>query len=238
MTAQVEANPMLEAMRPDENCPSLDVLSRLEDGSLAAAEAEAARQHVAGCAACQTEAAMLRSFLAAEAGPEEAADLRHVESRLRNPAAEQRVSPWWQRFLALPPVPRWAAGLAVLLLVAAGALQLRQMQRPGLEDGEAAGRVVRSASLALNGPKGDIGWMPEEFSWNPAEGASIYQVQVLEVDGAVLWEGQATSSGLAIPATLAEKILPKKTLLWQVTAVDPAGKVLAKSGLERFRLMP
>jgi hypothetical protein len=58
----------------------------------------------------------------------------------------------------------------------------------------------------------------------------------MEVDRVELWQGLSKEPKVMLPAEVREKIVPGKTLLWQVTALDVNGQAVATSQVERFRI--
>lgn len=225
---------MREAFERTEHCPEVEKLALLEEGRLEQAEAARLRTHVEGCTACEAELALYRGFLAAESRVEERPDVEYISARLSNPAAAERESEsWWQRWLKLPAVPRWAFSVAALLLVAAVSLQVWRRQS-GIGEVEWSG-VARSGQLTLEAPLGELDQAPRRFSWRPAPGASIYQIRVLEVDGAQLWTGDSRETQFPAPAELLKQLGPRRAFIWEVVGLDGNGKEVARSGRARFR---
>jgi len=219
-----------ELLRGPGNCLGPNELEAFLEGRLPEASA-----HVDSCATCAHEAASLREFLEAEPRESELADLKWVESRLAKPAPRRN----WLTWLGASPSPRWAFSLAAMLLVVAGALQLRHLAGPSpAEFRESGTKVVRSATVRLTGPAGDLEAAPTEFQWEAVAGAVSYEVQLNEVDGSSLWRGTSTLTKLNTTAGIQSLMLPRKTLVWRVKALGVGGAVLGESGAERFRVIP
>jgi hypothetical protein len=68
-------------------------------------------------------------------------------------------------------------------------------------------------------------------------GAVTYDVALVEVDGTTLWTAKTRSSRVDLPRAVSAKLVPGKTVMWQVTARGD-GNVLADSGLVKFRVVP
>jgi hypothetical protein len=58
----------------------------------------------------------------------------------------------------------------------------------------------------------------------------------MEVDHAELWSAETRDATIALPAALRGRIVPGKPLLWEVVAKDAAGRAVAWSGKQRFRV--
>ncbi|MBS1828518.1 MAG: hypothetical protein JST93_24640 [Acidobacteria bacterium] len=210
------------------DCPSVEEWASYMEQSAKRPEMEAHRE---GCAACQAEVAMLRSFLEAEAAPEEAADLAYVMGKLRKEESEA----WWRRLFAPSSFKVWAFAAVALVVVAIG-VQYRAGMPPV---GQEVGGEMRSG-LVVEGltPSGDVAQAPAQFEWKAVAGATGYQLQIMTVDGAEVWRS-------AVGNRLYCKELPgpdvfsvRKTLLVRVTAFGPEGKQLAVSPDIRLRVMP
>jgi hypothetical protein len=116
-------------------------------------------------------------------------------------------------------------------------LSIRTGKEPALiSDGVPT--ALRSEGVVALAPIGDLMRSPAELRWRTFPGASRYSVKLMEVDHSELWQASLEETAVLLPAAVREKVVPGKTLLWQVTALDGAGKALANSRLERFRLTP
>jgi len=217
-----------------ESCLSLDALQELVGGSASDPKA----QHVASCPHCQAELAMLRSFESSLGSGDDQAAVEWVAAQLQRaqglPSSPVRT-PFWRGLLRVPQV----AGAAAIVLLIGLSLSLyvsTRQQRP-LLNGEPSGtQNMRSGDLRLMSPSGNFDRVPEEFRWEALPQAKSYTVQLLEVDGTVLWSGQSAESVLMASPDMKAKMLPGKALLWKVTALDASGKPIASSSLQRFRV--
>ena len=104
-----------EAAAETKECLPLETLERMMDNSSADAKAAA---HLAGCAHCQTELAMLKNFEQSTPSADEGAAVAWIASQLQRqqnaPAAQQKVArvPFWRTMFRVP----YMAGAAALLV--------------------------------------------------------------------------------------------------------------------------
>jgi hypothetical protein len=220
-----------EAVSATPDCPSIEVLEKIEAGS-----ADANAQHVAGCAHCQTELAMLRSFEAALPVEGEGASVAWITAQLQRnqqkQAAPARPVLAWRSFFK---VPYMAAAAALIVAVTLGISLYDRGGKPTIKGGGDIG-IMRSG-VHLMGPIGNLSEMPQQFQWEAYAGAVNYKVEVMEVDGHVDWSGTTSQTSIALSSdvkTIAAK--PGKPLQWKVTALDATGKVLADSSAEKFQV--
>lgn len=208
-------------------CLNPAALERIAAGSGSTEE----REHVASCAQCQTEVELLTAFATASATPEESAAVRAIESRLR-------AEPAWRP--SPPPRKTWRFSRPVWGLALAGAvaalfvgLSLRNPARPALP----AEDTVRSLSVPLVAPLGDQAEPPGEFRWREAEGAAVYELRLLDIQGQVIWQFRTTGNVAPIPPDVQAKLTERRTLSWQVSAIDAKGAPIAVSVPESFRVV-
>jgi hypothetical protein len=229
------------ALAASNVCPPLEQLERLlGDGAPARL-----KQHVDGCLRCQTELQMLRSFSSGEVADRERAAVESIATQLRarsselvarRAPAEQHRS-WWKTLLAAPWLTPAAAMAAVVLVVAGVAIEVRQGRKPGLNTAAGEAEVLRSSSIAILSPIGDLQEQPGNIRWEPVPNAAVYRVRIMEVDGAELWNGETTTPRIDLPPRARTFIVPAKTLLIQVAAFDAAGRKLGESEPVRFRFL-
>ena len=130
-----------------------------------------------------------------------------------------------------------ALSLAAMVIAVVVGLSIRTSKEPALiSDGVSGSRMLRSEGVVALAPIGDLIQSPAELRWQPLPGAARYSVKLMEVDHSELWQASLEQTAVPLPAAVREKVVLGKTLLWQVTALDSAGKALANSRLERFRL--
>ena len=96
--------------------------------------------------------------------------------------------------------------------------------------------TLRSRRVEVMSPIGRLGEMPHELHWRTVKQATRYRVRLFEVDNTELWNGVVTIAKAELPPDVQRKIVPLKTLEWQVTALNAAGVVIAESGPQKFRL--
>jgi hypothetical protein len=217
-------------------CPSIEDLAAF----VSTPQTAESDVHVAGCAYCRNEIALLRAFESDAATPEEAAAVRWISAELA-----RREAPWrtgtsrslWEVVTSwIPaPAPRWlpAAALACLLVVVGSALYLGSRGPAGIPNDVTQG-TWRSTAIAVVAPTGDVS-APQQFVWRGAEGASTYHVRLLEVDGTEIWSADTPAAQIAIPAQVRAQLQPGRSFRWQVSASAAAGRI-AESSLQSFHI--
>jgi hypothetical protein len=238
---QSERDLFREALKPDSDCPRIEDLEALLNRR---APEELAR-HVEHCAHCRSELEMLRSFHSNDVPAGDAAAVRAIAERLAANSPQifggTSAEPLWQRmFPAQWFTGAWLRPMALagagLLMVGGIAIQLRHDVTPPLSPLTDPGKeVFRSSTIAVLAPLGDVSEAPLEIKWEAAPAAARYRVRLLEVDRTELWQTGVSATSAAIPPEIRTRIIPLKTLLWEVTAFDSAGRKIAQSELARFR---
>lgn len=225
-------NQLAAALGATADCLQLDDLEQALDGRKGEDARRNMEAHVAGCVHCRTGLALLREFDSGAIRPEERRDVSWVVARLRRRSPEPA---WWNRLWRIR-IMMPAAALAAAILLVVG-LQLR---RPVMEPVpySPGADVMRSQSLKVIAPVGDIATPPQALEWQAVAGATHYRVRVLEVDRSELWSTTTSQQRIVLPKSVLRSVAPLKTILWEITAVDTAGNVLASSGLQHFRLAP
>lgn len=217
------------ALGPGKDCPPLEEIERAHWAA-----------HVGACPHCQTELHLLRTFQDSEVAPEEAAGVSLIAGRLRARSGEifprPERAPRWRDFFARPWLRPAALTAASLLVVVAVTMQLRQGGAPVLRPGYEGPEVMRASPLAVVSPVGDLEETPRQIQWSAAPGAAKYVVRLLEVDGSELWRAETGGARIELPAGVQARIVPAKTILCVVNAVDGAGRGIALSETVRFRL--
>jgi hypothetical protein len=236
-----------QALKGKDGCLSLQELEKLaEDSSIQS-------PHLAGCPRCQTELALLKAFESSEPLPDEGAAVAWISKRLDqrldevkhgtpSPAvrgsaarAPREDEGWFSRFFRGPGM-RWMVPVSVALVIAVlGIGFLRRPQEPQLNADAGNGPAVyRSQEIQVIAPSGEVAEAPKTLQWKPFAGTARYKVSVMEVDEVPLWSGETRDSNLTIPISTRARMLPGKPVLWQVTALDVQGRVLATSQVQRF----
>ncbi len=236
---KIDRQTLRRAVSRTAECLSMEQLERVVESGEAGDPAQ--RNHLSDCLFCQTELSMLRTFLAAEAQPDEGAAGAWIANQLEKRGVAGAAArstpaafPWWSRIFGLRSV--LAASVLAVLLFAIVILR-HEPKEPELQARlSAAGGVSRSQQVMTVSPKGDLQARPSEFQWRSFPGAASYVVNVMEIDGGNIWSGRSSTASLQVPSDVRRQIIPAKTLMWKVTALDAAGKNVAESGVERFRL--
>jgi hypothetical protein len=229
------------ALAASSACPPLEDLERVLNG-----EAPARLQHhVDACPHCRTELQLLRLFTSNELCEHEKAAVDSVAARLkagpppiaRRTAAAGEPPPWWKRFFAMRGLIPAAAAIAVALAITGVAIELRQGRPPSLDAVTGGAQVLRSSTIAILSPTGDLHAKPAQIRWEAAPGAARYRVRIMEVDRFELWSSDTASPQIDLPPGVTALIVPAKTLLIQVTAFNVGGAKIAESETARFRLL-
>jgi hypothetical protein len=193
----------------------------------------AEREHVTACPRCHSEMELWQRFNDPTTPPEEAEDVRWIKEEVaRRGASGSAIVPTSPRRFAASP--RMLA-VAATIFLALGIGYLLDNRQPSID--VPAGREVayRSAGITVIAPSGDLAAAPTQLEWTAVPGAMSYDVQVVEVDRAVLWRSSTREPRVEVPAAVSAQFVPGKTILWEVTARRDA-TVLAESGTQKFRV--
>lgn len=223
------------ALEPGKDCLPIEALERFVDPGMVPPEIGG---HLESCAYCRTELELLRAYLR-EPSAEEAEAVRAVAERLRlpRPARAAASGAWWRTIFRHGWVRPAALAMAGILIALAIGIQLQHSSAPRLYTGGSEPEIMRSGSISVTSPVGDVAEVPKRIHWQAVPGADHYQVRLLEVDQTQLWNSSTQESQIELPAGIQGRILPAKTLLLQVTAFDSTGHKLAESQTTRFRFL-
>ncbi|HEY1938354.1 MAG TPA: hypothetical protein VGJ33_10505 [Candidatus Angelobacter sp.] len=227
-----------EAASATKDCLSLEVLERIADNT--STDANAAR-HLAGCAHCQTEISLLKSFQESTPSADEGAAVAWIAAQLQRnqagPVAKPVVArvPFWRAMFRVPYMAG-AAALAVALVLGislhnsgdSGPVKIRPIGGPG---------VYRSGAVKLVSPMGEIAQPPAEFRWEAVKGASSYSVELKDVAEITLASAKATENSLTATPEMKANMARGKPLKWTVTALDASGKEIARSNAQSFKVL-
>lgn len=237
-------DPMEDAPVRNPDCLSVEEMEM----HLSAQETPAQRQkraaHLRDCANCSTEFMLMREFLEAEPRPEERQDVEWITSQMKSPLPAARTAPapaeptvsWWDRLFG---GGNWAlVGAAAAAMLAVG-IYIQQGRIPDVPGGLGGGTaVVRSTSLGVIGPEGDLATSPRALEVEPAPAAAAYRFQVEEIDRSVLWTAESDSPSIELPEAVRAAAIPGKTLVWRAFALDGAGATISEAAPVRFRVEP
>jgi hypothetical protein len=226
-----------EAAAATKECLPLETLERMMENTSRDAKAAA---HLAGCAHCQTELAMLKNFEQSTPSANEGAAVAWIAARLERqqnaPMAQQKVAdvPFWRTMFRVPYMAGAAALAAVLIL----GISLYNGNpggpgkiNPGLGSGQ-----FRSGSIHLMSPIADQNSAPAEFHWDAIQGASSYTVELKDVAGITLATVKSSQNVLPVTQEMKANMVSGKPLKWKVTALDAAGNEIANSSTEQFKV--
>jgi hypothetical protein len=252
VTDPISLDPMLlkAAVARTPDCATAEELARLCGADREGGADARVAEHVSACARCRTELALLQDF-ARGPRPDEQEEVAAIVARLapdvgalvrgdvtapaRPEAAPAPASRW-----AFPPFLRTAAaGLAVATATAVAVLTFtsRDGGPPALSPQAAVGpTVLRSTSVALVAPRGDLDAPARELRWQAVPGAASYDVEVTEVDRTEVWKGEVRDARAELPPAVRARAVPGKPFVWRVVAKDAQGRAIATSEGQRFRV--
>ncbi len=212
------------------HCTPIEMLHAWVTGQLSEDQAEHVRTHVEECSFCSAEARLAGWFEDPAASPAVdnlAARLAGGQPRsvVLESAADVASTSWRS--------PRWlvmglAAAATVLLVV--GAYSAAPPVVPELLDGQ----VVRGGTVHVLEPQGDVSAIPERVIWEGGS-ADTYRVELLAVDGEILWLSSAATVA-ELPATAQDKLERGVTYRVRVTPVDSDGELLGRATEADFRI--
>lgn len=209
-----------ELFGKSSECPPVEVL---------AMGGTSVERHLAGCAHCRNELALMNAFRTAEANANESASVAWIADRLHSPiqappAPRRRAWAW---------MPRWVpVAFAACLLVA---VYFSVRPHPAIAPPVASGGDVWRGSFRAISPVGDVSSAPREFSWSEVQGVRRYRVVLMEVDRHEIWSASTTEARIAVPRDVLAQMRPGRTFLWKVSTEDaPDG--LTGTTLQEFHI--
>ncbi|HVG92269.1 MAG TPA: hypothetical protein VNB54_12330, partial [Alphaproteobacteria bacterium] len=226
-----------EAASATAECLPLEVLEQMTGNASAAPSASA---HLAECAHCQTELAMLKNFEQATPSADEGAAVAWIAAQLERrqsvPVAQQKIArvPFWRTMFRIPYLAGAAALAAVLIFGIS--LYHGNSDGPGRINPNLGSGQFRSGSIHLVSPIADQDIAPAEFRWDAVQGASSYSVELKDVAGITLATANSTQNALPVTPEMKANMISGKPLKWQVTARDANGKEIANSSTEQFKV--
>jgi len=229
-------------LRVGPECPSIERLGRYADGALTPEERRREDSHIATCANCQAELALLQAFASPAIRDDEAEVVRWGVEQLHRREPEifeggRQKAASARRWLSLGSL-RPVLALAVVLLAIGGGYYLFNPAAPALPtDVGSSPEVTRTLRIAVRGPVGDQAAAPTRLQWQPVSGASRYRVRLTEVDRHEIWSSDTLDSAIDLPLDVRARIVPGKTLVWQVSAYDTSNAPIAESNAEQFRVV-
>jgi hypothetical protein len=225
-----------EAASATAECLPLEVLERMTENTSRDPKAAA---HLAECAHCQTELAMLKNFEQSTPSADEGAAVAWIAAQLERrqsaPVAQQKIAhvPFWRTMFRVPYLAGAAALAAVLIFGISlyhGNSDGPSKINPGIGSGQFRG------SIHLLSPIADQSNAPAEFRWDAVQGASSYTVELKDVAGITLASANSTQNALPVTPEMKANMISGKPLKWQVTARDANGKEIANSSAEQFKV--
>jgi hypothetical protein len=208
----------------------------IEPARLGGALTERERDHVTRCPRCQTELLLLEAFESSTTAAADGAAVQWVVAEVRRRRANAAPA-FGRNVAAVVAAMRWRPlGLAAAAMIAVAVGYLAWDRAPQLRDDSSAAGGYRTLALDVISPVGDVSTPPTELTWLAVPGAARYDIRVLQVDRAALWATTSFAPRVALPPSLTAQFVPGKTVIWEVSALDLSGSVLAVSGEQRFRV--
>lgn len=226
-----------EAASATKDCLPLEVLERMTENASADPGAAA---HLSDCPHCQTELAMLKNFEQSTPSADEGAAVAWIAAQLQRnqsaPVAQQQIArvPFWRTMFRVPYLAGAAALVAVLVLGIS--VYNGNIGGPGKINSGIGSGNFRSGAIHLVSPVSDINQAPQEFRWDAVSGASSYSIELKDVAGITLASAKSTQNVLPVTPEMRANMSSGKPLKWKVTALDAAGKEIANSSLEQFKI--
>jgi hypothetical protein len=227
-----------DAVSATKECPSIEVLEKIMEGSSPDPKAQS---HVAECPHCQSEISMLRSFEYSVPSKDEGAAVawiaaqleRNQQARSAQPAKSVSV-PFWRAMFRLPYMAA-AAALAVAITLGIS-LYVNDDGKPNFNT-HLGSDMMRSGEIHLTTPSGPLSQAPDQLSWEAWPGAASYTVQItgIDIDHTLVWQGKTDATSVTVTPEMKLQMRPGKPLEWTVTALDATGKELA-TGKGQFRV--
>jgi hypothetical protein len=228
-----------EAVAATKDCLPLETLERIMQNASADPKAAA---HLALCAHCQTELAMLKSFEQSTPSADEGAAVAWITAQLERrqtaSASQQKIIrvPFWRTIFRVPYMAGAAVLAAVLIFGIGISLYHGNSDGPGKVNPGLGSGNFRSGSIHLVSPIADQNNAPAEFRWDAIAGAGSYSVELKDVAGITLASATSPQNVLPVTPEMKANMLSGKPLKWKVTALDAAGKEIANSSTEQFKI--
>ena len=225
-----------QAASATPECLPLEVLEQLTEDASADAKAAA---HLSGCAHCQTELSMLKSFESSTPSPNEGAAVAWIAAQLQRQQVASSAKPvarasFWRTLFRVP----YLAGAATLAIVASLGVSLYHSAHSGYPPriNNVSSIGVYRGGLHLMSPMGDLDQVPQTLQWEAYPGAASYKVELTDAAKAALANATSTQNVLALTPEMKASIRPGKPIDWKVTALDASGKPIADSTGGHFKV--
>jgi hypothetical protein len=225
-----------EAASAGKDCLPLETLEKLAENASADAKAAA---HLSGCAHCQTELAMLKSFEAATPTADEGAAVAWIATQLQRrqaaparPSSDEARVPFWRNLFRVP----YLAGAAALAVVLALGISLLHQDSGNLRIGGPSTGIIYRGEIKLVAPMGNLDQAPNQFRWEAVPGAASYTVELTDVLNKPLASATSSQPELAATPEMKASIRSGIPLKWKVTAFDASGKSITESSGGSFKV--
>lgn len=177
----------------------------------------------------------------AQTGSSQARSSQTRSSQTRPSSRRRSPRPWLR--------PALAACVAVAALGVVGSLWLAPGVSPWVLSSRVPGTgppalpdapsddVRRRGVVETLDPYGPLAAPPQSFRWRPDPRAARYRLEISDVAGDRLWQGETAGTDLPLPKELEGRLLPLAAYYWRVEALDDAGRTVAGSEPVRFRIV-
>lgn len=228
------------AYRGEAGCPPPEAYLADELAALDADARARLESHAESCAACAAELDLAQAFESAEpAGAQDHRAVERIVRRLERRPPHGRRGGWLGRpdWGSILRTPAFQLAAAAVLVIGIG-IGIRDAATPPPLTGGSGSGVVRSSTLELRAPLGDIDGAPVQLAWEPVEGAASYRVTVRSVDDTVLWSAETAASTVNVDARLEALLRQAVSYGWGVEALGADGARIAWSADASFRIRP
>jgi hypothetical protein len=215
------------AIGPTAECVPIERFASLSANELA---------HVERCAHCEAELSLWQQFEANEPSADEGAAVQWIATELARRRAPNSAAIRAPRFNWFGGRAFAALAAGLLVVVAIGYSVIDREPSIGALPGDVS--TYRGSAIHVAEPVGDLTAAPERLRWLPHSAAARYDVVIHEIDGTTIWSGSSTAPEVTLPRSVITQFAPGRSLTWEVTARDPSGAIVARSGTQRFRVVP
>lgn len=233
-------NSMRRLFEKTADCISPEDIERYNAGTCGEPLKNSIANHLLECPACKVELDLIRSFLEATPTETEREDVEwvidQVERRVPqlNPNKERRVpsNSFFERlrgiifpFRLVPALATLAAAVLFAFLI----VPYFDSAPPEITGPSGSTGVLRSDAVQLEGPTGLLDSLPERVEWKAYAGARSYRVIFQAVDQSEIASSEVEATLVEIPQVVKEYLEARRTVIWQVFALDESGAVLRTS---------
>jgi hypothetical protein len=235
----------------DQGCPDDDAIIQSFSPILSESEKNEIVDHISECSLCREKftiaqqvfsegkkmAADLEGMSLSEEETEELNKIARVKikemERPKHIAAGVSVKPRSLFWLWQKTAFKYATILAGFVIIVLVTFFLLKAPYISVED---TVRGVQDDIILLTNPKGDLTEIPQEFEWNPVQGATGYRVVLLDEELSEVWVSEKIpQTSLKLSQLLFEAIKRGRLYYWKVIVFSSDGGT-RESGLQEFEV--